>query len=245
MDFTTICIALAVFAFAGLAKGVTGLGFSTVSLPLLTLAIGIKETLPLLILPSLASNFAVMIGAGGIGDALRRFRPLYVAALAGVIVGVALLGQMDAAGPSAVLGASLIAFASFSYARPNWRLPRRLERPLAAPTGLATGIVNGLTGSQVMPITPYLLSLGLSRDEMVTAVNISFTLSSLVMLAGLAQIGLATGATMAIAAVGVPVAFAAVWAGGRLRGRLPETAFRRGVLLMLALAGASLVARAL
>lgn len=245
MDATTIAIVFAAYGFAGFAKGVTGLGFSTVCLPLLTFAIGLKEALPLLILPSLASNLAVMLGAGGFRRAIQRFWPMYIAALFGVGAGVALLAQADPRGPGAVLGVALIAFAGFSLARPDWRLPRAWERPLAAPTGLATGLINGLTGSQVMPVTPYLLSLNLSRNEMVMTVNISFTLSSLVMLAGLTHIGLATPAAMAVAAAGVPVSFAAVWSGGRIRRRLPEAAFRLGVLGMLALAGASLIWRAL
>ncbi|MEM7525174.1 MAG: TSUP family transporter, partial [Pseudomonadota bacterium] len=196
-------------------------------------------------LPSLASNVAVMIGAGGLGAALRRFWPLYLGAVVGVGAGVILLGRAEEGGPAALLGAALIAFAAFSLGRPHWRLAPALGRRLAAPTGLATGLVNGLTGSQVMPVVPYLMALRLERVAFVMAVNLSFTLSSLVMLAGLAHLGLVTGWGVLLSALGVPVVFAAVAIGARLRRRLPEAAFRKAVLSMLALAGLSLILGAL
>jgi hypothetical protein len=46
-------------------------------------------------------------------------------------------------------------------------MPARLEKPLAPVTGLATGIVNGLTGSQLMPVLPYLMALHLERERFV------------------------------------------------------------------------------
>ncbi|MEM1315153.1 MAG: sulfite exporter TauE/SafE family protein, partial [Pseudomonadota bacterium] len=48
--------------FAGFVKGATGLGYSTTSLPLLALVIGLKPALPLVLAPSLASNLVVLAG---------------------------------------------------------------------------------------------------------------------------------------------------------------------------------------
>ena len=59
-----LIIIYAVFFGAALAKGVTGLGFSTACLPFLVLALGLRETLPLLLLPSMASNLLVMRSVG-------------------------------------------------------------------------------------------------------------------------------------------------------------------------------------
>ena len=47
---------LATYMFAATAKGITGLGFSTTCLPILALIIGLKEALPLVIIPSIWSN---------------------------------------------------------------------------------------------------------------------------------------------------------------------------------------------
>ncbi|MEM6622908.1 MAG: sulfite exporter TauE/SafE family protein, partial [Pseudomonadota bacterium] len=59
-----IAIIFAVYFLAATAKGVTGLGFSTVCLAPLAITVGLKATLPLLIIPSISSNLLVMAGAG-------------------------------------------------------------------------------------------------------------------------------------------------------------------------------------
>ena len=50
-----IAAILAIFMFSATAKGVTGLGFSTMCLPFLAVTVGLKEALPLLISPSIAT----------------------------------------------------------------------------------------------------------------------------------------------------------------------------------------------
>ena len=64
---------LAIFLFSATAKGVTGLGFSTMCLHFLAMTVGLKEALPLLIIPSTAANLVVMSGAGYFGTAIKRF----------------------------------------------------------------------------------------------------------------------------------------------------------------------------
>ncbi|MEM1314371.1 MAG: sulfite exporter TauE/SafE family protein, partial [Pseudomonadota bacterium] len=226
-------------------KGATGLGYSTTSLPLLALVIGLKPALPLVLAPSLASNLVVLAGVRPLGPAARRFAPLLAAAPIGVAGGLALLGAVDGATAGGALGAALLAWIAFAVARPDWRAPARWERPLAAPTGLATGLVNGLTGSQVLPVTPYLMSLDLPRPIFIATLNLSFTVSTLVMGTGLAWLGLLTPASAAISVAGVALSIAGVKAGEALRRRLPEAAFRNAVLGVLGLSAMALVARAL
>ena len=87
-----------------------------------------------------------------------------------------------------MLGAILILWCAFS--NPVLRLPGQWERPLGPVSGCLTGIVNGVTGSQVMPAVPFLMSLHLDRNLFVQAANCSFTKSSVVMAIGISRIGL-------------------------------------------------------
>ncbi|MGM0586317.1 MAG: TSUP family transporter [Pseudomonadota bacterium] len=198
---------------AGFVKGVTGLGFSTACLPLLALVLGLKASLPLVLAP---------VGVG---------------------LGVAMLGRVEGDLAGAALGAALVAWCAFALARPDWRLGARWARPLAPGVGLATGVVNGLTGSQVLPVTPYLLSLGLERGLFLMTLNLSFTLSSLAMAAGLAGIGLLTAGAGAVSVAGIAAGVGGVALGARWRRRLPERGFRLAVLAALAAAGLALILR--
>ena len=239
----TLAATAAAFLVAAFVKGATGLGFSTCALPLLALAIGIREALPLVLAPSIASNLLVMRGAGHFRETVRRFWPLCLAALPGIALGVMLLVWVDPLAAGAVLGAVLAGYAAFALARPALSLPTRLERPLQWPVGLVNGAVNGLTGSQVMPLLPYLLALGLDPNRFVQAINCVFTFSSLAMAVGLSQAGLLTGPAAMLSVLGLLPVWAGVKLGEALRRRLPAEAFRKAVLALLALLGAILAAR--
>ena len=83
-----IIIILGTYFFASSVKGVTGLGFSTICLPFMVLTVGLKAALPLLIIPSLASNFIVMRQAGYFRTTVNRFWHMLIATVLGVCFGV-------------------------------------------------------------------------------------------------------------------------------------------------------------
>ena len=228
---------------AGFVKGATGMGFATTCLALMALALGLKESLPLVIAPSLVSNVVVMVGAGHFRESVNRFWPMLALAPVGVVIGLFALAHADGAQAGAALGAVLLVYCAFAFAQPHWRLPERFERPGAPFVGLTTGMVNGLTGSQVMPILPYLMSLGLKREVFVQAINLSFTLSSLVMVVGLARLGLMSTNAALISVVGIAISIAGIRGGEAMRRRLSDAAFRIAVLAVLTGAGLGLLTK--
>lgn len=233
MTIPEMVIALIGLVVAGLVKGVTGVGFSTTALPIIALGLGLERAMPLVLLPSIASNVAVMATADGFGAALSRFRLLFIALLPGLAAGLAALSLVDAHVAARVLGVVLLAYAAYALARPTLSLPEGAERLLNVPVGLLNGFINGLTGSQIMPVVPYGLALGLHPDAVLQLTNITFTLSSLLMLVGLAKVGFLDQTTLAMSAVGVVPALAAVALGAAARQRLAPGMFRRLVLVTL------------
>ena len=123
----------------------------------------------------------------------------------------------------------------------EFRLSQRVARNLQVPVGFTTGIVNGATGSQVMPVLPYLLSLSLSPDRLVQAINISFTASSLVMMAGLAHLGFLDAKILLASCLAIIPVYVGIKLGGALRRKLPEKMFRTAVLVLLILFGINLL----
>lgn len=235
---------LSVYLFAATAKGVTGLGFSTTCLPFLTVTVGLKEALPLLIIPSISSNLIVMHSAGRLGETLHRFWPMLTATIPGLLLGLWALGRVDGLQAAAVLGSVLLLWCLFALAKPNLRLPVRWERSLGPLSGFLTGAVNGLTGSQVMPALPYLMALQLERNMFIQAINCSFTLSSLIMAVGLQSLGLFTADAVILSVLGTLLVFAGVRVGTRIRAAMAPDAFRLAVICMLMVMGLGLVAGA-
>lgn len=243
MDLTVIIVALVAFLVAGLIKGTTGLGFSTACLPFLVMAAGLKDALALIIVPSIISNVTVMREAGHFRETVSRFWPLYLALVPGIVVGLGVLDRVDGLTAAAVLGGVLCVYSLYGLATPGLRLPDAWERPLAAPTGFLTGMLNGLTGTQVIPLLPYMLARPLDPNRLVQAVNCSFTLSSLAMAAGLSTLSLFSLKQLALSVAGIVPALGGVRLGSVLRRRLDAELFRRLVLLVLLALGVSMIWR--
>ncbi|MBG0790676.1 MAG: sulfite exporter TauE/SafE family protein [Desulfovibrionaceae bacterium] len=234
---------LATFLFAAFLKGTAGLGFATTCLGVMAAYLDLKTAIPLVIVPSLAANALVMFGAGGFVRVFRRFWPMFAAALPGLLLGLWILNGVHSDLPRAVLGASMVLYAAWGI----WGGTFRLEHAPgpAVGVGLVTGLVNGLTGSQIMPVLPYLMSLPITKDELVQAINTSFSLSSLVMLAGMGKFGLLTRDVLLLSAVGIAPVGLGIWVGGKIRRRLPEAAFRKMVHVLVGALGLALIGRAL
>jgi uncharacterized membrane protein YfcA len=241
MDWPQILlIGLGLFA-AGLLKGTTGLGYSSCALPFLVAAVDLKTAVVLVLVPAMASNLALMWNVGHFRETLRRFQVLYVALVPGIACGIAMLLWVDQTLATRILGLLTILYALLAIAQPQLSLTPRLELPLQLPVGLINGVFTGLTGSQVMPLLPYMLSLRLDADRFVQAVNIAVALASLVMGLGLALAGLMSWTLAGLSVTGVLPAFLGVSLGNALRRHLPATTFRIFVLLVLAATGLSLV----
>jgi uncharacterized membrane protein YfcA len=234
----------AAYLIAALVKGLTGLGYSSTCLPILTLAFGLKEALPLVLIPSVASNLVVMVNTGGFRAGVQRFWPMVVSAAVSVFVGLWALTRMRGESAAAVLGIVLLIYVGFALANARFRLAESRTRKFEPVIGAATGFINGLTGSQVMPVIPYLLSLDLPRERFLQASNQSFTLSSAAMFVGLGVAGLMTAQVVAVSACGLVLVAVGVHIGQRISRHLAPQAFRTAVLIVLATLGLGLILRA-
>ena len=239
-----VIIILGTYFFASSIKGITGLGFSTICLPFMVLTVGLKAALPLLIIPSLASNLIVMRQAGYFRTTLFRFWHMLIATALGVCLGLMLLDTVNNKLAGAILGLVLILWCTFSYVAPNLKLPLEKERPTGIISGIATGIINGLTGSQVIPCVPYLMALNLDRNVFIQATNISFTLSSLIMAVGLTHLELFTLDAIKLSIIGLVLVLFGLQLGTKIRPRLSPANFRLAVLIVLFITALGLLLKA-
>ena len=245
MDWVDYAFILMAYVVASGIKGLTGIGFSTSCLPIMALRLDLKIAIPLVIVPSMVSNLVVMLQAGRFREAVSRFWPLYLASMPGLVIGLAILVTVDADVAKAILALVLISYALWAMGNKTFSLPVKWERLLKMPAGFCTGLINGLTGSQVMPVLPYLLSLNLSKNAFVQSINISFTLSSLVMLIGMNHLGHLSMNTFLTAFGGLLPVLLTVTLAGRLQARLTGAFHRTLVLVFLLVMGLTLLVKTL
>lgn len=241
MDIEKIILLMSAFFLASFLKGLTGLGFATLCLGLLSVFMDIKLAIPLVFLPSLSSNIFVMVESGRFTEALKRFWPLYLTAVPGLILGITILSRSDNQIPKAILGIVMLIYGMWGLKEGTGDISEKSEKILMVPVGFFSGFVNGLTGSQIMPVMPYLLSLKMDRDLFVQTINSSFTFSTIIMIAGFGTLGFLSKPVILFSAAGIiPVAIG-IYAGGKIRKKVTEENYRKMVLILLIVLGLNLV----
>lgn len=243
MDMSLFMLAGLGLFLAGIVKGATGLGYSSCALPFLVSAIGLKPAMALVIIPAMATNVTVAFTAGHFTEIARRFSNLYLAMLPGIAIGVYLLAWVAQSVATRTLGIVIIAYALLSLLRPELAISRASERSLQLPTGFANGILTGLTGSQVMPLFPYMMAIELDPNRLVQAINLAVSLSSVVLAIGLFTAGIMTPALLGASVIAIAPALVGVEIGTRMRRFIPASQFKAVVLYVLAATGFMLLIR--
>ncbi|MDM0113838.1 sulfite exporter TauE/SafE family protein [Variovorax sp. J22R133] len=234
-----------VFVMAGFVKGVIGLGLPTLSMALLALWMPPVQAAALLIVPSLVTNLWQLRPLAGFGRILRRLGGMQAGVVVGTLAGAWCFGAPAGAGATVALGLALCGYAGWGLMGRPLHLPPRHEAWLGPLAGALTGGVTALTGVFVTPAVIYLQAIQLSRDELIQAMGLSFTTSTLAL--GLALAGQHGYSTPLVgASVGMLVPALLGMAGGQwLRLRLSVLLFRRCFFVGLAALGVYMVVREL
>lgn len=227
----------AVFVLAGTVKGVIGLGLPTLSMALLALWMTPSQAAALLIVPSLVTNAWQMRPWSTLLPIVRRLGGMQCGICVGTLLGAALLGAPAGALATACLGATLLVYAVVGLSGRVLHVSAGVERWLSPVIGVITGGVTAATGVFVVPAVPYLQSLGMRRDALIQAMGLSFTVSTVVLAAGLGANHVYTrDGTMTSVAMLVP-ALIGMSIGQWLRPRLSVVTFRRCFFVSTALLG--------
>lgn len=249
MDIATDDISLALlfgtFVLAGLVKGVTGMGLPTVAMGVLGAKMSPLAAAALLVVPSLVTNIWQWLDGPARGPLTKRLWPMMLGILAGTLAGTVVLVRVDPLWSGSVLGGVLITYALYALCGPGFTTSAHRERRWSPAVGLGTGLVTGATGVFVVPAVPYLQSLALTRDELVQALGLSFTVSTIALAIGLSLHGAFRLEAAGLSALAIVPALVGMWAGQAIRQRISPALFRRCFLVFLLLLGAELALRPL
>ena len=231
------------FALAGVVKGVAGMGLPTVAMGLLGLFMSPAKAAALVIIPSLITNVWQFVAGRDLRVLLLRTWPMLLAMAATTWAATGLLTGGFADHATTALGTVLVVYAVIGLANIRLRVPDRMEFWLGPLVGVTTGIVTGATGVFVIPAAPYFQALGLEKDDLIAALGLSFTVSTVALAAGLASRGaFHLGAAGASLLCTVPT-LAGFLAGQWIRSKIDPVAFRRIFFLGLLLLGVDLIGR--
>ena len=238
-------VAALAFLLAGFVKGVIGLGLPTVSMGLLSLVMPPAKAAALLIAPSFVTNVWQLAAGRSFMRLAHRLWPMLVGVILGTLAGTGLLMGSHAGQAAVALGLMLMLYAGLGLTSVRFSAPPSAEWWLGPLIGALTGLATAATGVFAIPAVPYLGALNLDKEDMIQALGLSFTTSTIAL-----AVSLAAGGAFAVGDIGASTAALApallgLAAGGAVRGRFSEQTFRRVFFGGLLVLGAHLASRAL
>jgi uncharacterized protein len=232
-----------IFMLAGFVKGVTGMGLPTVAMGLLGLIMPPQAAAALLIIPSFVTNMVQLFAGPSALMIVRRLWLMMLLILTGTMAASPLLISTDTAWSAFGLGCALTVYAAFALISPPFAVSLTFEKWLSPVIGGITGLVTGATGVFVMPAVPFLQSLRFSKDELVQALGLSFTVSTVALSVALYLHDAYMAEQFSLSLTSVLPALCGVWLGQKLRLHISARLFRKCFLLFLMVLGAELVCR--
>src|ERR1700735_18163 len=239
-----VVVATLSFLLAGFVKGVIGLGLPTVSMGLLSVVMPPAKAASLLIVPSFVTNVWQLAAGASFTRLAHRLWPMLAGVVLGTLAGTGLLTGSQAGQAAVALGFLLMLYAVLGITSVRFSVSPAAEWWLGPLIGALTGLATAATGVFVIPALPYLGALNLDKEDLIQALGLSFTVSTIAL-----ATSLVTGGVFALGDIGASTlvlapALLGMAAGGAMRGRFSEQTFRRVFFGGLLVLGAHLASRA-
>jgi uncharacterized protein len=239
VDILLICL---IFLLAGIVKGVIGLGLPTVSLALLSLFIDLPNAMILMLVPSFVTNLWQAIEGENVTFVIKRHAVFFFWSTVSIGLGSFILIGQSAHLLPGLLGLLLMVYALSGIAGKGLQL-NRSSNGVASIFGMANGLLTGMTGSFVVPGVFYLQSIGLSRDALVQAMGVLFTLSTLALALALQGHQLITLSIALVSLTGLIPALLGMRIGRSIRQHISAVQFKQIFYLSILILGGFLIVK--
>jgi uncharacterized membrane protein YfcA len=234
-----------VFLLAGWVKGVTGMGLPMVAMGMLGLVMAPVQAAALLVIPSLVTNVWQFAAGPGKAAIAKRLATMMLCICLGTFLGIRFLTSGSSRWPSIALGAVLAIYAVVALFLPKFAIPVRFERRLSPIVGAVTGVLTGATGLFVIPAVPYLSALRFTKDELVQALGLSFTVSTVALAIALGSTSSFSSGALLGSFLAMAPALLGMFIGQRTRDRIPPAAFRKWFFIAMLVLGSYMVMKGL
>ncbi|HEY7219943.1 MAG TPA: sulfite exporter TauE/SafE family protein [Candidatus Binatia bacterium] len=243
-DFTYLIVGIALL-IAAFVKGATGLGFPLIATPTVALLLDIRTAVTVLILPNLFMDSAQVMRDGFPYEIIRRFKALLVPTVVGVFLGTMALVKTPLWVLNLCLGAMVLIFVISNLLKFDFTVSSQQEKVFSPALGFLSGFLNGMTNAAGPTLAIYFYSLKLEKRTFVKSLATIFLTTKLTQLVAVSTWNLLNWQTLRLSALVILFTLAGFFAGIKAQDRINQKTFNRGLLVLLSLVGAILIARAL
>lgn len=243
MGTNEIIIVLVAGAVGTIIKSITGMGYPLVLVTTLALFIDVSDAVLIVAPSNLLLNLRLTWSTRHEQANATTFPRFVKWGVVGSIVGaLALPGLPD--NVLRIVVVFVIALFLFTKLRMSSFVLSDAQGQRFAPlVGGVAGVFQGASSIAGPILTPWFMSLGLSRDAYLFAVTATFSITGIVQIVVLASQQLFTGRLLLLGFMLVPVAVALYPVGVAIRNRVSIVTFERIVLALLALSAVSLIVK--
>lgn len=234
-----------ILLLAGMTKGVLGVGLPLIAVPLLSQIVPVPLAIMTLAVSTVVSNGIQAFQGGNIMGVLRRFWTLFAPLVVALFAGARLLVDLDPRMLGLILGTVLLAFTLLNQFPRLLQIKIHHERVMSPLIGAVSGLLGGVSSFYGPPILMYMVALRLPRDLFISAVSVALFLGALPLVISLMVYGMMGRDELILSCLSAVPVLAGLLIGQVIQRRMPQEAFRKGLLVILVLTGASLILRAL
>jgi len=244
-DFNSILLISVIFLFAGFVKGTSGIGLPAISLAFLTMFMGIKVAIALVVMPGLLTNFWQVFGRFKIKNIIIRMWPLLIFLFIFSLLGARILVNNSEI-LTLLLGVILSFYATISLIKKNEiTIPVRYEKLIGAFAGALGGFFGGSTGTFIFPLALYVYSLKMNKNEFLQTIALVLISASLFLGIALTGNKLWTLELFLYSSYAVLPSFIGMYIGRNLQFILNEDLFRKIFLFVLMIIGLLIINKAI
>lgn len=241
MSATELAVIVVASAAGSLVKGVTGMGFPLLAVPLIALVLGVEEAVVIVAAPNLAANAYLCWETRRSRHETRDLPRIVGFGIGGAAIGTLALVRLPEEPLLIALAATIGVFVLQYVRHPDLHLSERTSKRWSPVVATVAGTMQGAVGVSGPVVATWVHGYRLAPRTYVFTVTLVFGVTGAVQLGVLGIGGELTAPRLVAAAVAAVPAAVMTPIGVRLRSRLDGTGFERAVLGVLALSAVSLL----
>ena len=178
LPLLTVVYILFTYFLGGITQGILGVGLITVVISLLSFVIDVKETIALVIIPTIITSFFQMINGSNLKGIIKDTRYFLVFSTLIIVPGVFLLKVLESDLILIFIAILLFMNSSLSLSNRVVAIPNHQNSIIQVSAGSLNGFIIGLTSIYTMPFVFLLQSLKYNKEKTVQFIGLAFLLYS-------------------------------------------------------------------
>jgi uncharacterized membrane protein YfcA len=232
--FTVIVLTIVALFFSAIIRQISGFGFALLSMPLLTMIVGLRIATPFVAITGFTVGLLMISNNWQQADR-RTLLQLLGCALLGVPLGVVLFGYLPEELVKRGLGALLVLYSLYALVQPQ--LPLVKSRFLTLICGFTSGVLTGAYNTGGPPVIVYGTLQHWPPEQFRSTLQLFFMLVSLLAMIGHASVGLWTPEMWWLYLYSLPGLLLGHYMGDKLHHMIPRHMFNRVIYSMLIVTG--------